>query len=107
MFPELWFFALPVLVSAWLLGEASAWAYISKALAFLNDPLSTNRWSLLRLARWLMCYTAVPPLAMSLVRLRQLWQSDGKQMPTAFHKHDGSGRLAWGRRDLVVSSRPC
>ncbi|MGZ7061192.1 MAG: hypothetical protein ACXVJU_18060, partial [Candidatus Angelobacter sp.] len=87
---ELWFFALPVLVSAWLLGEASAWAYISGAL-------SGNRVPVLRLAGWLMVYTAVPPLAMSLVRLRLLWQSDGKQWPTAFHKHDGSGRLAWGR----------
>jgi len=89
-FLEFWFFALPVLVSAWLLGEASAWAYVSATL-------SGNQWTVLRLARYLTFYTALPPLAMSLVRLRQLWQSDGKQQPTVFHKHDGSGRLAWGR----------
>jgi hypothetical protein len=89
-FLELWFFAVPILVSAWLLGEASAWAYVSGAL-------SGNQWPVLRLAKWLMVYTAVPPLAMSLVRLRLLWQSDGKKRPTVFHKHDGSGRLAWGR----------
>jgi hypothetical protein len=89
-FLEFWFFALPVLVSAWLLGEASAWGYFSGAL-------TGNQWSVLRLARWLMVYAAVPPLAMSLVRLRLLWENDGKQQPTAFHKHDGSGDLAWGK----------
>jgi hypothetical protein len=87
---ELWLFALPVLVSAWLLGEASAWAYVS-------GTLSGKQWPVYRLAGWLMVYTVVPPLAMSLVRLRVLWQSDGKQRPTVFHKHDGSGRLVWGR----------
>ena len=87
---ELWLFAVPVLVSAWLLGEASAWAYVS-------DALHRNNWSVPRLAVWLMVYTSIPPLAMSLVRLRLLWQSDGKTRPTVFHKHDGSGRLAWGR----------
>lgn len=96
IFPELCFFALPLLVSAWLLGEASAWTYISKTLAHINDPLSGNQWPLLRLARYLMLYTAVPPLGMSLVRLRLLWQGDGTN-PTIFHKHDGTGRLAWGR----------
>ncbi len=85
---EVGFFALPVLVSAWLLGEASAWAYINGAL--------TDQLSVLRLARWLSIYTAVPPLAMSVVRLRQLWRSDGAT-PTTFHKHDGSGRLVWFR----------
>jgi len=89
IFPELWFFALPILVSAWLLGEASAWAYIKGAL--------TDQWSVLRLTGWLIGYTAVPPLAMSLVRLRQLWPSAGDHSPTVFHKHDRSGRLAWGR----------
>jgi len=89
-FLEFWFFALPVLVSAWLLGEASAWAYVS-------GVLRGNQWPVLRLAGWLMIYTAIAPLAMSLVRLRLLRQSDGKQRPTPFHKHDGSGRLAWGR----------
>ena len=87
---ELWFFALPILVSAWLLGEASAWAYVS-------GGLSGSQWPVLRLAGWLMAYTAIPPLTMSLVRLRILWQGDGKESPTTFHKHDGSGRLAWGR----------
>ncbi len=88
-FLEVWFFALPILVSAWLLGEASAWAYVRGALA--------DQWSVLRLARYLMFYTAVPPLAMSLVRLRVLWQSNGKQSPTVFHKYDGSGWLSWGK----------
>ena len=96
VFPEVCFFALPVLVSAWLLGEGSAWAYISKTLAHINDPLSGNQWPLLRLAGYLMFYTAVPPLGMSLARLRLLWQGDGTN-PTVFHKHDGTGRLAWGR----------
>ncbi len=90
VFWEFWFFALPVLVSAWLLGEASAWAYVS-------GVLTGNRWPVLRLAEWLIFYTAVPPLAMSLVRLRLLWQSNGRQWPTVFHKHDGSGRIAWSR----------
>jgi len=89
IFLEVWFFALPVFVSAWLLGVASAWGYIS-------GTLSGNQWTVLRLARYLMFYTAVPPLTMSMVRLRLLWQSDGKHGPTALHKHDGSGRLAWG-----------
>jgi len=89
-FLEVWFFALPVLASAWFLEEASAWAYISGALSGTQVPVFA-------LAKWLMIYCAVPPLAMSLVRLRLLWQSDGKQSPTVFHKHDGSGRLAWGR----------
>jgi len=85
---ELWFFTLPILVSAWLLGEACAWAYFSGALP------GNGSWSLVRP---LMVYAAVPPLAMSLVRLRLLWQGDGKQRPTIFHKHNGSGKLAWGR----------
>jgi hypothetical protein len=91
-FLEFWFFALPVLVSAWLLGEASAWAYVS-------GVLNGNQWPILRLAEWLIFYTAVPPLAMSLVRLRLLLHNNDKQDrgPTVFHKHDGSGRLAWGR----------
>jgi hypothetical protein len=89
-FRELWLFAVPILVSAWLLGEASAWAYAS-------GTLSGNQWPVLHLAGWFMVYTAVAPLAMSVVRLRLLWQSDGKAQPTVFHKHDGSGRLAWGR----------
>ena len=87
---ELGFFALPILASAWLLGEAAAWAWFSG-----NMPASQG--ALLHLAAGLMLYTAAPPLAMSLVRLRLLWESDGNQSPTAFHKHDGSGRLAWGR----------
>ncbi len=83
IFLEVWFFALPILLSAWLLGEAAAsWTY---SWAYSSDIL-----------RWLL-YTAVPPFAMSLARLRLLWQSDGKQRPTAFHKHDGSGQLAWDR----------
>src|SRR5208337_1098053 len=62
-----------------------------------SGALRGSHWPVLGLARWLMIYTAIPPVAMSLVRLRLLWQSDGKQSPTAFHKHDRSGRLAWGR----------
>ena len=89
IFLEVWLFAVPILVSAWLLGEASAWAYISKTL-------NGNQWTVLRLARYLVFYTAIPPLAMSIVRLRQFWQRNGTN-PTTFHKHDGSGRLAWGR----------
>jgi len=89
-FLEIWFFALPILVSAWLLGEASAWAYVSGTLGF------GSHWTVLRLVRYLMFYTAIPPLTMSLVRLRVLWQTDDKN-PTALHKHDGSGRLAWAR----------
>ena len=42
-FLELWFFAIPILLSAWLLGEASAWAYVS-------DALRGNQWPVLRLA---------------------------------------------------------
>jgi len=85
---ELWLFTLPILVSAWLLGEACAWAYFSGALP------ANGSWSHVR---FLVVYAAVPPLFMSLVRLRMLWQGDGKQRPTIFHKHNGSGKLAWGR----------
>jgi hypothetical protein len=81
---------LPILAGAWLLGEAAAWACFS-------GNLPASRGALLHLAAGLMLYTAAPPLAMSLVRLRLLWQGDGKQRPTVFHKHDGSGRVAWGR----------
>ncbi len=90
IFVELWFFTVPILISAWLLGEASAWAYVS-------GSLNPGQWSVPRLAEWLMLYTAIPPLAMSLVRVRLLWQSDGKQWPNAFRKHDGTGRVAWLR----------
>jgi hypothetical protein len=88
IFREVWFFAVPVLISAWLLGEAFAWAYVS-------GTLSGNQWTVFRLARYLTLYTLVPPLAMSLVRLRQLWQSDGN--PTVFHKPDSTRRLDWWR----------
>jgi hypothetical protein len=88
IFWEVWFFAVPILLSAWLLGEASAWAYVE---GFLTD-----QWSVLHLTRWLIGYTIVPPLAMSLVRLRQLWQSEGNNV-TIFRKHDGTERLAWSR----------
>jgi hypothetical protein len=87
-FLELWFFALPVLASAWLVGEASARAYVSGAL---------RGWSVLHLAAWLMAYTAVPPLSMAVVRVCLLWPSDSEQRPNPFRKHDGSEQVAWGR----------
>jgi hypothetical protein len=86
-FIEVLLFALPVMLSAWLLGEASFWAYVN---GLLNDQ------SVMHVAGWLIFYTLVPPLTMSLVRLRLLWKSDDEH-PTPFHHHDGSGRLAWGR----------
>ena len=85
---EVLLFALPVMLSAWLLGEASFWAYVKGAL--------TSQWSVLHLALWLTVYTVVPPLTMSSVRLRLLWQGDDSN-PTPFHHHDGSGRLDWSR----------
>jgi hypothetical protein len=53
---ELWFFALPILLSAWLIGEASARAYVSDVL---------RGWSVPHLALWLMVYTALPPMSMA------------------------------------------
>ena len=87
---ELLLFAAPLFIGAWLIGEASAWVYISTAL-------NLTQWSLLTLTKWLFLFTIVPPLAMALVRVRLLWHSDGKARPTPFHKHDGSGRIAWRR----------
>jgi Patatin-like phospholipase len=85
---ELWFFALPILLSAWLIGEASARAYVSDAL---------RGWSVPHLALWLMVYTALPPMSMAAVRASLLWQDDGGQLPNPFRKHDGSGQVDWGR----------
>jgi hypothetical protein len=85
---EVLLFALPVMLSAWLLAEASFWAYVKGALS--------SQLSVLHLALWLTVYTVVPPLTVSLVRLRLLWQSDDAN-PTPFHHHDESGRLAWSR----------
>ena len=85
---ELWFFALPILLSAWLVGEASARAYVSNAL---------HGWSLLHLTLWLMAYTALPPLSMAAVRASLLWHDDSEQLPNPFRKHDGSGQVHWGR----------
>ena len=85
---ELWFFALPILLSAWLVGEASARAYVSNAL---------HGWSVLHLTLWLMAYTALPPLSMAAVRASLLWHNDGEQLPNPFRKHEGSGQVHWGR----------
>lgn len=89
---ELWLFALPLIVGTWLLGEAWAWAAI--------NPIFTRTSQLdqiVPLAKWLFLFALLPPLSISLVRLRVLIGSDGKARPTPFHKHDGSGRIAWRR----------
>ena len=85
---ELWFFAVPILLSAWLIGEASARAYVSDAL---------RGWSVPHLALWLMVYTTLPPMSMAAVRASLLWQDDAGQLPNPFRKHDGSGQVDWGR----------
>ena len=77
---ELWFFALPVLVSAWLLGEASAWAYISGAMS--GNQCRSRVWPD---GSW--STRAIPPLAMSLVRLRaalaKRWQAASHRLSQA------------------------
>ena len=85
---ELWFFALPILLSAWLIGEVFARAYVHNILL---------GWSVLHLARWLMVYAALPPLSMAAVRAWLLWQNDGEQVPNPFRRADGSGQVDWGR----------
>jgi hypothetical protein len=89
---EFWFFAVPLLLGTWLAGEVWAWAAINRIFT------GTSRFNqILPLAKWLFVFSLVPPLSISLVRLRVLIGSDGKTRPTAFHKHDGTGRIAWQR----------
>ena len=83
---ELWLFVLPLLAGSWLLGET-----------WLRGALHGGHVSYAQLFRWQFRFALIPPLLMSLIRLRLLWQSDGKSEPTPFHKHDGSGKLAWPR----------
>ena len=79
---EVWLFILPLILGSWLLGEV--WQrgalHASRAAQFGE------------LFRWMIPFALIPPWLMSLVRLRLLTQ---RQSP--FRKHDGSGRLAWGR----------
>jgi hypothetical protein len=89
---ELWLFALPLIVGTWLLGEAWAWASMNRIFA------STTRLNqIVPLAKWLFLFALLPPMAISLVRLRSLMGVGGKARPSPFRKHDGSGRIAWGR----------
>ena len=89
---EFWFFAAPLILGTWLAGEVWAWAAINRIFT------GTSRFNqILPLAKWLFIFSLLPPLSISLVRLRVLIGSDGKARPTAFHKHDGSGRIAWPR----------
>src|ERR1019366_7056803 len=85
---ELWFFVLPTLLSAWLVSEVFLRVYV-------NDTLSG--WSALYLVLWLMAYITLPPLSMAAVRASLLWQNDGGHLPNPFRRHDGSGKVAWGR----------
>ena len=79
---EVWFFVLPLMVGSWLLGEV-----------WQRGALHTSRAAQFGdLFRWMVPFALIPPLLMSLMRLRLLPQ---RQSP--FRKHDGSGRLAWGR----------
>jgi hypothetical protein len=89
---ELWLFALPLIVGAWLLGEAWAWAAINRVFTGISR---VNQ--IVPLAKWLFVFALLPPLSISVVRLRVLIDNDGKERPTPFHKHDGSGRIAWRR----------
>jgi Patatin-like phospholipase len=79
---EVWFFVLPLMVGSWLLGEV--WQrgalHASRAAQFGE------------LFRWMVPFALIPPFLMSLVRLRLL-----PQRVSPFRKHDGSGRIAWGR----------
>ena len=90
---ELWLFVLPLMVGIWLLGEAWAWAAINPILANKTGALN----QIMPLAKWLFVFALLPPMSISLVRLRVLVGNDGKERPTPFHKHDGSGRIAWRR----------
>ena len=89
---ELWLFALPLIAGTWLLGEVWAWAAINR---IFTGTSQLNQ--IIPLAKWLFLFALLPPLSISLVRLRLLIGSDGKARPTPFHKHDGSGRIAWRR----------
>jgi hypothetical protein len=89
---ELWFFTIPLLLGTWLAGEVWAWAAINRVFT------GTSRLNqILPLTKWLFLFALLPPLSISIVRLRILIGGDGKRRPTAFHKHDGSGRIAWTR----------
>ncbi len=82
---EVWFFVLPLLLGSWLLGEV----WLRGAL------LGQGHVSFSQLFRWQFRFAVIPPLLMSVMRLRLLFQSESNRSP--FHKHDGSGSLAWGR----------
>ena len=83
---EFWAFGVPCLLASWLLGET-----------WLRGALHGGHVSYAYLLRWQFRFAVILPFFMSLMRLRLLFQSDGKSEPTPFHKHDGSGRLAWHR----------
>ncbi|MDR3749614.1 MAG: patatin-like phospholipase family protein [Acidobacteriota bacterium] len=89
---ELWLFAVPLMLGTWLLGEAWAWAAINRI--FTGTSASAT---IVPLAKWLFVFAVLPPTSISIFRLRILIGSDGKARPTAFHRHDGSGRIAWRR----------
>jgi len=93
MMLEFWLFALPLMIGTWLLGEAWAWASINRIFTGTSGGAA----EVLPLAKWLFLFALLPPMAISLVRLRVLIGSDGKARPTPFHKHDGTGRIAWHR----------
>ncbi|HUI85322.1 MAG TPA: hypothetical protein VL240_13925 [Candidatus Binatia bacterium] len=89
---EFWLFAVPLIAGTWLLGEAWAWAAINRIFT-----ATSGFDEIIPLARWLFVFALLPPLSISLVRLRMLIGSEGRTHPTAFHEHDGSGRIAWRR----------
>jgi Patatin-like phospholipase len=79
---EVWLFVLPLIAGSWLLGEV-----------WLRGALHASRAALFtQLFRWMFPFALMPPLLMSVVRLRLL-----REKGSPFRKHDGSGRLAWGR----------
>ena len=79
-------------MGTWLLGEAWAWAAINRVFTGTSQV-----GQIVPLAKWLFLFALIPPLSISLVRLRTLFGVQGKERPSPFHKHDGSGRIAWRR----------
>lgn len=90
---EVWLFVLPLLGGSWLLGEI----WLKGALRTLGGASAAHPVTFGRLFHWQFWFAVVPPFLMALMRLRLLYQADGTTRSSPFHKHDGTGRLAWGR----------
>ena len=84
---EFWLFVLPLFLGSWLLGET--WMR-----GILKGSAKVTIWQFFL---WQFRFAVIPPVLMSIMRLRLLIGPTAESKPNPFRKHDGSGDLAWRR----------